>query len=61
MDGVAGSQPMSTTVHITLHGTQINFGDLPPYLTYALHDTELPVAVEEVELTNNDLDVRLCW
>ncbi len=33
--GVAGSQPMSTAVHITGHGAQINFGDLPPYLTYA--------------------------
>ncbi len=26
--GVAGSQPMSTAVHITWHGAQINFGDL---------------------------------
>ncbi len=25
---------MSTAVHITLHGAQIKFGDLPPYLTY---------------------------
>ncbi len=32
--GVAWSQPMSTAVHITWHGSQINFGDLPPYLTY---------------------------
>jgi len=32
--GVARSQPMSTAVHITWHGAQINFGDLPPYLTY---------------------------
>jgi hypothetical protein len=31
--GVAGSQPMSTAVHIMWHGTQINFGDLSPYLT----------------------------
>jgi hypothetical protein len=31
---VAGSHPMSTTVYITRHGAQINFGDLPPYLTY---------------------------
>ncbi len=30
---VAGS--WSTAVHITWHGAQINFGDLPPYLTYA--------------------------
>ncbi len=25
---------MITAVHITWHGAQINFGDLPPYLTY---------------------------
>ncbi len=31
---IAGSQPMSTALHITWHGAQINFGDLPPYLTY---------------------------
>jgi hypothetical protein len=35
--GVAGSQPMSTAVHITLHGAQINFGYLPPYLTYGVY------------------------
>ncbi len=28
------SQPMSTAVHITWHGAQINFGDLTPYLAY---------------------------
>ncbi len=28
------SFPMSTAVHITWHGAQINFGDLPPYLSY---------------------------
>ncbi len=33
---VAWSQPMSTAVHITWHGAQINFGDLFPYLTYGL-------------------------
>ncbi len=32
--GVAGSQPMRIAVHITWHGSQINFGDLTPYLTY---------------------------
>jgi hypothetical protein len=32
--GIAGSQPMNTAVHITWHGTQINFEDLPLYLTY---------------------------
>ncbi len=26
--GIAGSQPMSSAVHITWHGAQINFGDL---------------------------------
>jgi hypothetical protein len=31
---VAGSQPMTTAVHITCHGAQKSFGDLPPYLTY---------------------------
>ncbi len=35
--GVAGSQPMSTAVHITWYGAQINFGDLLPYLTYVLN------------------------
>jgi hypothetical protein len=28
---------MSTAVHITWHGAQINFGDPPPYLTYAFN------------------------
>ncbi len=37
--GVAGSQPMNASVHITWHGAQINFGDIPPYLTYGLEDT----------------------
>jgi hypothetical protein len=30
------SQPMSTAVHITWHGAQINFGNLPPYITFDL-------------------------
>ncbi len=34
--GIAGPQPVSAAVHITWHGAHINFGDLPPYLTYAL-------------------------
>jgi hypothetical protein len=34
--GDSGSQPMSKAVHITWHGAQINFGDLPPYLNYGL-------------------------
>jgi hypothetical protein len=33
-EGIAGSQPMSIAGHITCHWAQINFGDLPPYLTY---------------------------
>ncbi len=33
-EGVAGPQPMSIAVHITWHGAQIYFGDLPPYFTY---------------------------
>ncbi len=33
--GVAGPQPMSTTSSCA-HGAQINFGDLTPYLTYAV-------------------------
>ncbi len=37
--GVAGSQPISTAVHITWHGAKIYFGDLTPYLTY---DGRLP-------------------
>ncbi len=32
--GVVGSQPMSTAVH----RSQINFGDLTPYLTYGFHN-----------------------
>jgi hypothetical protein len=35
-EGVAGSQPMSTAVHMTLYGAQNNFGDQPPYLTYSV-------------------------
>ncbi len=34
--GVAGSQPISTAVHIMWHWAQINFGDLPPYLIYSM-------------------------
>ncbi len=33
---------MSTAVHIKWHGAQINFGDLPPYLTYDLGNDEHP-------------------
>ncbi len=38
---VAGSQPMGTAVHITWHGAQENFGDLPPYLTYGCRTSQL--------------------
>ncbi len=43
IEGVAGSLPMNTAVHIPSHGAQINFGDLPPYLFYAR--SPLPVAM----------------
>ncbi len=43
--GVAGSQPMCTAVHITWHGAQINFGDLPPYLTYCYNPLRCVYAV----------------
>jgi hypothetical protein len=45
--GVAGSQPMSTAVHRTVTGAQINFGDLTPYLTYD------PYAKKYVEVYTN--------
>ncbi len=32
---------MSRAVHITWHGAQINFGDLPPYLTYVIEPSIL--------------------
>ncbi len=35
--GVTGSQPMTTAMHITWHGAQINFGDNTQYFTYAIH------------------------
>ncbi len=34
---------MSAAVHITWHGAQINFGDLPPYLIYAFRAAESTV------------------
>ncbi len=34
MGRTAGSQPISTSMQVTWHGAQINFGDLTPYLTY---------------------------
>ncbi len=38
----AGSQPTSSAVHITWHGAQIKFGDLPPYDTGGHWPTLLP-------------------
>ncbi len=40
--GVSGSRPMSTAVHITWHGAQINFGDLPMIFTLAFWKSNLP-------------------
>ncbi len=34
--GVAESQPISTAVHMTWHRAQINFGDVPLYITYGI-------------------------
>jgi hypothetical protein len=42
---LAGPQPMSTALHITWHRAQINFGDLPPYLTYGYNKFKGLVAV----------------
>jgi hypothetical protein len=40
--GFAGSQPMSTAVHISRdNGVQINFGDLPPYLTFGFQSSDI--------------------
>jgi hypothetical protein len=50
---VAGSQPM----HITWHGAQINFGDLPPYLTYDL-SVLLPCPGYLDTMVNNIFQVR---
>ncbi len=43
--GVAGSQPMSTAVH--MEGTRINFGDLTPYLTYGEHPENIEWFLED--------------
>ncbi len=43
--GVAGSQPVNKVVHT---GAQINFGDLPPYLTYEVVDHKLETVRREV-------------
>jgi hypothetical protein len=31
--------------HVTLHGAQINFGDLPPYSTYVANALNLTISV----------------
>jgi hypothetical protein len=43
--GVAGSQQMSTAVHVTWHEAQINFEDLPPYLSFAVQGA-VPVVIK---------------
>ncbi len=59
--GVAGSQPMSTAVHITWHGgAQINFGDLPTHLTYAGDDCRLSPASPLVLLPPLNLLTGTC-
>ncbi len=45
---VGGSQPISTAVYIKWHGAQINFGDLPPYLTYCRGPAAAPAGLVEV-------------
>jgi hypothetical protein len=49
--GVAGSQPMSTAVHITCIGAKRNFGDLPPYLTYFYTETKDSLHREHLQRT----------
>ncbi len=63
-EGVAGSQPMSTAVHITWHGAQINSGDLPPYLTYGSNLTGSPTCAYIVHITTGylcDSGLRTYW
>jgi hypothetical protein len=63
---------MRTAVHITWHGAQINFGDLPPYLTYVplctlaqgLEESEgritaLISKVRTLENVNTDLNKKI--
>ncbi len=45
---------MSTAVHITWHGAQKNFGDLPPYLTYDLR-------FQSCHISRDDLTPLLTW
>ncbi len=59
--GVAWSKTMSTAVHITWPGAQINFGDPPPYLTYASNTQGSMLQHREgrskVNLRSKDLDL----
>ncbi len=44
---------MSAAVHITWHEAQINFGDLPPYLTYELHENVMKKKTLQSSISNN--------
>ncbi len=44
--GDAGSQPMSTAVHMEpWHGAQINFGKITPNLTYASEASPIDIVI----------------
>jgi hypothetical protein len=61
--GSCGSEPMSRAVHITWHWARINFGDLPPYLTYDTYIlTALSFRQENQHLHNQSVCpfVRIC-
>ncbi len=53
---VAVSQPMSTAVHITWHGAQRNFINLPPYLTDAVSS---PIE-KQGEAVRQRISTKLC-
>ncbi len=59
--GIAGSQPMSTAVHITWHGAQVNFGDLPPYLTFAYKYSSWNLCKMPCSLSTVSLLVNCVW
>ncbi len=65
--GVGGSWPMSTAMHITWHGAQINLGDLPPYLTYGggvCYNPSLPhnyAAIPKVILKKTTSNLCPCY
>jgi hypothetical protein len=52
--GVAGSQPVSTAVHITWHGAQINIGDPPTHLTYDF----IPFRDKNVVSSKDDIETH---